>query len=163
MNARGRSRDASSRELPLVRQNSGNDCGPAALATIAAYHGRRFDYDDFSHGVALDRHGTDLLALSRIAERLGFQAQGIKASYDAIPSCTLPAIAHIRRRLGGGHFVVVQQWNSAHVVLADPAAGLRKLSRRAFSQRSTGYLLIIQPAPTPRPPTIGAGRAKRSD
>ena len=158
MSARGRSRDATLRELPLVRQNRGNDCGPAALATIAAYHGCRFDYDDFSRELILDRHGTDLHALSRIAERLGFQVQGIKASYDAIPRCTLPAIAHIRHRLGGGHFVVLQQWNSTHVVIADPAAGLRTLSRSAFSQRSTGYLLLIQPAPTRRSPRIGARR-----
>jgi ATP-binding cassette subfamily B protein len=56
----------------------------------------------------------------------------------------LPAIAHLRRRLGGGHFVVVHRWTSAYVVIADPAVGLRKLSRRAFRRRSTGYLLIFQ-------------------
>ncbi len=35
--------------------------------------------------------------------------------------CTLPAIAHVRRRVGGGHFVVIHRWTSTHVVLADPA------------------------------------------
>jgi ABC-type bacteriocin/lantibiotic exporter with double-glycine peptidase domain len=154
VNARGRFRGASSRDFPLVRQSWGNDCGPAALATVAAYHGCPFDYDDFSSEHALDRQGTNLLALSQIAERLGFQAQGIRASYDAIPNCTLPAIAHMRGRVGGGYFVVVHRWTAAHVVLADPAVGLRKLSRRAFCRRSTGYLLIIQPPPMPRSPTI---------
>ena len=150
VNARGRIRDASSRQLPIVRQRSGNDCGPAALATVAFYHGRRIDYDNLCDVAAVDRQGTDLLALARIAERLGFRAQGIKASYDAIPTCTLPAVAHIRRRVGDGHFVVIHRWTSTHVLLADPAVGLRKLSRRAFCRRSTGYLLIIQPPRTPR-------------
>jgi ABC-type bacteriocin/lantibiotic exporter with double-glycine peptidase domain len=149
VNARGGSRRASSRTLPVVRQRSGNDCGPASLATVANYHGCRIDYDNLCEEAAVDRQGTDLLALSRIAERLGFRAQGIKASYDAIPKFTLPAIAHIRRRIGDGHFVVIHRWTSTHVVLADPAVGLRKLSRRAFCRRSTGYILIIQPAPTP--------------
>jgi ABC-type bacteriocin/lantibiotic exporter with double-glycine peptidase domain len=146
VNGRGRLRDVSSRELPLVRQSLGIDCGPAALATVAAYHGRPVDYDEFRTEVTLDRDGIDYLALSQIAERLGFRAQGAKASYDGIASCTLPAIAHLRRRFGGGHFVVVHRWTSTHVVLADPAVGLRKLSRRAFCRRSTGYLLIVQPA-----------------
>jgi ABC-type bacteriocin/lantibiotic exporter with double-glycine peptidase domain len=149
LGCRNEFRGASSRELVLVRQRWGNDCGPAALATVAAYHGSPLDYDDFSNRIALDRNGTNLLALSRIAERLGFRAEGVRASYDAIPKCTLPAIAHIRSGVGGRHFVVVYRWTSAHVVLADPAVGLRKLSRRTFCRRSTGYLLIIRPPPTP--------------
>jgi ABC-type bacteriocin/lantibiotic exporter with double-glycine peptidase domain len=148
--ARGRFRRASSRKLPVVRQRAGNDCGPASLATIAVYHGCRIDYDNLCDVAAVDRNGTDLLALSRIAERLGFRAQGIKASYDTIPTCRLPAIAQIRHRVGDGHFVVIHRWTSTHVVLADPAVGLRKLSREAFCRRSTGYLLVIQPPPTPR-------------
>ena len=149
MNARRRSRGTSSRELPLVRQSRGNDCGPAALATVAARHGRSFDYGKLCDDhVPVDRRGTDLLALSRLAERLGFETRGIRASYDEISMCTLPAIAHVRRRVGGGHFVVVDRWTPAQVLLADPGRGQRTLSRRAFSRRWTGYLLIIQPTPT---------------
>jgi ATP-binding cassette, subfamily B, bacterial HlyB/CyaB len=142
-------RGASSGDLPLVRQSWGNDCGPAALATVAAYHGCPFAHDDFADEVALDRGGTDLLTLSRVAERLGFRAQGIKASYDDIPNCRLPAIAHVRHRLGGGHFVVLYRWTPTHVLIGDPAAGLQTISRKAFCRRSTGYLLIIEPAPAP--------------
>lgn len=137
---------ASSPDLPLVRQSRGNDCGPAALATIAAYHGCPFAYDDLAYEIALDRWGTDLLTLSGVAKRIGFLAEGIKASYDDIPYCRLPAIAHIRR-VGIGHFVVIYGWTPTHVVLGDPAAGLQTISRRAFCRRSTGYFLIIQPAP----------------
>jgi ABC-type bacteriocin/lantibiotic exporter with double-glycine peptidase domain len=129
----------------LVRQRLHNDCGLAALATVAACHGRGFDPEGFSHEVTLDRHGTDLLTLSRLARDLGFEARGIRASYDAIPACTLPAIAHVRGRFGAGHFVVLHRWASTHVVLADPAVGLRKLSRRAFCRRSTGYFLVLEP------------------
>src|SRR4051812_14249314 len=102
-------RDASSPDLPLIRQSWGNDCGPAALATVAAYHGCPFAYDDLADELALDRGGTDLLTLSRVAKRMGFLAEGVKASYDDIPHCRLPAIAHIRR-IGGGHFVVIYRW-----------------------------------------------------
>jgi ATP-binding cassette subfamily B protein len=131
--------------VPVVRQTRGNDCGPAALAAIAAFHGCAFDYDDLTRELALDRGGTDLLAVSRVAERLGLRARGVKASYDSIPQCTLPAIAHLRSPWSGGHFVVVHRWAPAHVVVADPAVGLRILSRRSFCRRSTGYFLIVRP------------------
>jgi ABC-type bacteriocin/lantibiotic exporter with double-glycine peptidase domain len=129
----------------LVRQRRHNDCGLAALATVAGYHGRRFDREDLSGELRLDRDGTDLFTLSQIAKRAGFETRGVRASYDAIPRCTLPAIAHLRARFGAGHFVVLQRWASGHVVLADPAVGLRKISRRAFCRRSTGYLLVLEP------------------
>ena len=147
--ARGTSRGAASGRLPLVHQRCANDCGPAALATVAACHGYALDYDDFADAVALDRGGTSLLALSRTAERLGFRTHGIRASYDAIADCTLPAIAHLRGRFGGGHFVVVHRWTEAAIALADPATGLRTMSRAAFRRRSTGYFLIIQPPSVP--------------
>jgi ATP-binding cassette subfamily B protein len=139
-------RGALSQDLPLVRQSRGNDCGPAALATVAAYHGCPFAYDDLADEIALDRWGTDLLTLSGVAKRIGFLAEGVKASYDDIPHCRLPAIAHMLR-VGGGHFVVIYRWSPTHVVLGDPAVGLQTISRRAFCRRSTGYLLILQPAP----------------
>lgn len=131
-------------EFALVRQRRGNDCGPAALATVAAHHGRAFDYDGVCSQAALGGCGMDLLTLSRLAAGLGFRTEGLKGSYDAIAACRLPAIAHFHRPLGGGHFVVVHEWTTAGVILADPGRGLRKLSRRAFSRRWTGYLLLVQ-------------------
>jgi len=98
--------------------------------------------------VALDWDGTDLLALSRLAERLGFRTRGVKASYDAVATCQLPAIAHLRRRFGPGHFIVLHRWTPTHVVVADPGKGLLKVSRKAFCRSGTGYLLLIQPPTT---------------
>jgi ABC-type bacteriocin/lantibiotic exporter with double-glycine peptidase domain len=132
-------------QLSLVRQRGGNDCGAAALATIAAHHGRSFDYDDLCIELDVAGDGTDLRALMQQAERLGLRGQGCRGTYDAISSSPLPAIAHLRRWSGDGHFVVVHQWNIAHVVLADPGRGLRKLSRESFCRRWTGYLLLIEP------------------
>lgn len=134
-----------SRKLHLVRQRRGNDCGPAALATVAAYHGRRFASMDLANWIPLDPRGTNLLTLLRVAKRLDFRAHGVEASYEDIPHCNLPVIAHMRTWFGG-HFVVLYEWTPTHVVIGDPAAGLRTVSRKAFCRRSTGYLLIIREA-----------------
>jgi ABC-type bacteriocin/lantibiotic exporter with double-glycine peptidase domain len=142
-------RSALSPNLPLVRQREGNDCGPAALATVAAYHGCSFAYDHLTNQIALDRGGTDLLTLAMIARRIGLHAQGINASYDDLANCRLPAIAHVRHWFSGGHFVVIYRWTPTHLVLGDPAVGLRTISRTAFCRWSTGYLLIVQPTCPP--------------
>jgi ABC-type bacteriocin/lantibiotic exporter with double-glycine peptidase domain len=64
-----------------------------------------------------------------------------------IANCPLPAIAHM---LSGdaGHFVVLHRWSPDDVVIADPALGVRTLLRRAFSQRATGYILLIDRVPS---------------
>jgi ABC-type bacteriocin/lantibiotic exporter with double-glycine peptidase domain len=115
------------------------------VATVAAHYGRGFDVTRWSSALSLEGDGTDLLSLSQLAERLGFDARGVKAAYDAIPDCTLPAIAHWRRPFRGGHFVVVHRWTPKEVVVADPAIGIRRVSRHAFCRRSTGYFLLLQP------------------
>src|SRR3954452_24641758 len=127
--------------LTAVYQRGSNDCGPAALATVAAHHGRRLNDVDL-HDCRLERDGTDLLTLKRAAERLGFKAEGVRAAYDAIGQCDLPAIAHMRCVLSRGHFVVVHRWNPGYVTVADPAAGVRTFPRTKFLRRWSGYLLI---------------------
>jgi ABC-type bacteriocin/lantibiotic exporter with double-glycine peptidase domain len=132
--------------MPVIWQSRENDCGSTALATIAACHGVLVDVEALTADLALEQDGTDLLALSRAVGRLGFRARGIRASYDAIPTCTLPAIAHMRSG-GAGHFVVLQRWSHGHVVVVDPAVGVRRFSRKAFCRRATGYLLLVERVP----------------
>ena len=131
-------------EIQIVRQHRGNDCGPAVLATIAACYGVPVDLEVLTEELELEHDGIDLLALSRAAARLGFRTRGVRASYDAIAKCALPAIAHVSSG-GSRHFVVVQRWSPSHVVISDPAVGVRRLSRKAFCRRATGYLLLVAP------------------
>jgi ATP-binding cassette subfamily B protein len=102
------------------------------------------DIEALTVELALKQDGTDLLALLRAARRLGFHVRGVRASYDSIANCPLPAIAHMRSG-GIGHFVVLHRWSHRHVVIADPAVGVRILSRKMFCWHATGYLLLIVP------------------
>ena len=78
--------DRAPQEFPLVRQRCDNDCGLAALATIAVCHGYTYTYDDLADQITLDHRGTDLLTLLRLANRVGVIAEGIEASYDDLPN-----------------------------------------------------------------------------
>ena len=127
----------------VVRQRQCNDCGVAALATAAACHGISVDYANLVDAMNLDPDGTDLYTLALAASRIGLRPQGAKATYEGLRQCRLPAIAHFVSRSGSKHFVVLLTWAPDRVVIADPARGLRTLSRRTFCRRHSGYLLLL--------------------
>src|SRR2546427_3446810 len=126
------------RQYVCVRQTDQSDCGAAALATVALHYRRPIGLEQLRELAGTDRAGTNLLGLLRAAEKLGFSAKGVKGSYDALPQVPLPAIAHVRTEEGLGHFVVLYRVKKDGVVVADPAQGIGKQSRKAFCQRWTG-------------------------
>lgn len=138
------------RRYTCVRQMDGSDCGAAALATVARHYGMEFGLQTMRQLAGTDRVGTNLLGLVQAAERIGFAAKAVKGPCEALEQAPLPAIAHVKTEQGLGHFVVLYRADSKSVVIADPARGVQKLSREAFSQMWTGYLLLMTPDETRR-------------
>ncbi len=138
------------RRYACVRQSDQSDCGAAALATVALHHRRSIGLQPLRDLASIDRIGANLLGLLRAAETLGFSARGVKGTYDALLQAPLPAIAHVKTEDGLGHFMVLYRVKPEAVIVADPASGIRKLSRDAFCQCWTGYLLLIVPDPHAR-------------
>lgn len=133
------------RRYALVREDDQNG-GAATLATIARHYRRLISLQQLRDLTGTDRVGTNLLGMVRAAEKLGFVAKGVRATYDSLPTATLPAIAHLRTQEGVGHFVVVHRVTGKAVTVADPGRGIEKLSREVFCRRWTGYLLLVEPA-----------------
>jgi ATP-binding cassette subfamily B protein len=133
------------RRYACIRQTDQSDCGAAALATVALHYRRPLGIQQLRDLAGTDRIGTNLLGLLHAAEQLGFLAKGVKGPYDALSQVPLPAIAHVKTEEGLGHFVVFYRVKKNTVVIADPARGLQTLSREAFCQRWTGYLLLLVP------------------
>jgi ATP-binding cassette subfamily B protein len=70
-------------------------------------------------------------------------------------------IAHLRGWLRIGHFVVVYRWSPSAVLIGDPAAGVRTLTRRAFVRTWTGYILVVaQPSDSKSGTAACAGAAR---
>jgi ABC-type bacteriocin/lantibiotic exporter with double-glycine peptidase domain len=87
-----------------------------------------------------DRVGTNLLGMVRGAEKLGFSARAVKGGWDSLSEIPLPAVAHVKTPQGLGHFIVLHRVCNKSVIVADPARGVQKLSREAFTEQWTGYL-----------------------
>ena len=144
------------RRYPLVRQNDQSDCGAAALATLALYHRIPVPLEQLRDLAGTDRIGTNLFGLRQAAEKLGFATKAAKAEPQALHAVPLPAIAHVTNQDGLGHFVVLYRVASRFVVVADPASGVRRMSRAEFAQLWTGFLLLAVPERATLP---AAGRA----
>jgi ATP-binding cassette, subfamily C, bacteriocin exporter len=128
-----------------VRQLGLDDCGAAALATVALHLGVRTSLQSVRELTRLhgDSPGTSLLALVRAGEALGLSAQGVLAEQEALQSLACPLIAHTHEGIGD-HYVVVFRISRAHLWVGDPRNGdVRKMARSDFARVWTGHLLLI--------------------
>lgn len=131
------------RRYPALMQLSETDCGAACLSMILRYYGKHVSINRLRDLANVSREGSSLYSIAEAAETLGFQSRGVKVPYDRLEKAEFPAIAHWE----GFHFVVLYEVKPDGVLFADPAIGLRKLSREEFEKSWTGYLLLLTPTP----------------
>lgn len=131
----------------IVKQHSEEDCGAACIASVAKHYGRNFTLSHIREAVGTGQFGTTLLGLKRGAETLGFNARPVKTSPDIlnrIKEAPLPAIIHWQ----GNHWVVLYGKKGNKCVIADPAVGIRYLSKKEVADNWTDWLmLLLQPDP----------------
>jgi len=126
----------------FVKQHSEEDCGAACLAAIAKYYGQTFTISHIREAVGTGQFGTTLLGLKRGAEILGFKANPVKTSpeiLDKINEAPLPAIIHWQ----GNHWVILYGKKGKKFLIADPAVGMRYLSKEDIKADWTDWLLLL--------------------
>jgi len=126
---------------PSCFQLSETDCGAACLSMILRFYGKHVSINKLRDLANVSREGSSLYSIAEAAESLGFESRGLKTSYDRLTKLELPAVGHWQ----GFHFVVLYEVRPDRVTLADPAIGLRKISREEFEKDWTGYLLLLTP------------------
>jgi HlyB family type I secretion system ABC transporter len=131
------------RKIDHVRQIDEVDCGAACLAMICRHFGRSVSLPRIRQLCHTATDGTSLKAISRAATELGLAARPLKASLRNLPLMPLPAIVHWE----GNHWVVLYDVDKQSVRVADPARGLRKLPRREFEAKWTGYAALFDYTP----------------
>lgn len=141
--------------FPFYKQLSETDCGPTCLRMIARYYGRKYSSGDFNKIVGTTKEGMSLLDINDIAEKIGFNAQGIQLTFDQLIRADLPCILYWQQK----HFVVLisVKRNRGDTILkiADPEKGIISYSYGEFiqywwlsgvdSQTPTGIALMLEP------------------
>ncbi|MEQ8523736.1 peptidase domain-containing ABC transporter [Gracilimonas sp.] len=130
-----------------VKQHDITDCGAACLASVAAHYELKVPIARIRQYASTDKKGTNVLGMIEAAEKLGFEAKGVKGEMDSLTQIPLPAIAHVVVKDVLHHFLVIYQVTKKHVVVMDPMdGGKHKIERSDFEQKWTGVLILLLPS-----------------
>jgi ABC-type bacteriocin/lantibiotic exporter with double-glycine peptidase domain len=142
--------------VPFFRQ-TGQDCGPAALAGILAFHGRPVDLETITASIYLPKlRGTLPMDLERFARNAGLTTASPDGTADALRSSVrsnVPVICLLD--LGFGpyrqpHYVTVTGFDDENglFVMHDGATPDRTMSYDAFEKkwaRAGRWMIVIKP------------------
>ncbi|WP_221392117.1 peptidase domain-containing ABC transporter [Dyadobacter sp. NIV53] len=129
-----------------IRQHDITDCGAACLASVSAYYKLLMPIARIRQYASTDKKGTNVLGMIEAAQKLGFQAKGVRGEFESLSRIPMPAIAHVIINETLQHFVVIYEINQKHVVVMDPAFGkLERHSHEDFKKIWTGVLILLLP------------------
>ena len=128
--------------LPVIHQTEASECGLACLAMIADYHGHRIDLGTLRRRHPVSLKGVTLRSLIKVAKELHLSCRPLRFELDQLHKLQLPAIVHWDM----DHFVVLKKVSGSHLVLHDPACGVRRISISEVSKHLTGIAVELFPA-----------------
>jgi ATP-binding cassette subfamily B protein len=129
-----------------IKQHDITDCGAACLASISANYKLEIPIARIRQYASTDKKGTNVLGLIEAAQKLGFEAKGVRGDLDSLYKIPKPAIAHIIVKERLHHYVVIYKIDKTHITVMDPGTGkMTKKTITAFKKEWTGVLVILLP------------------
>lgn len=133
------------KRVPVLAQMSMTECGPACLAMILSYYGRKTSVSEVRERCGVGRDGLSAFGIVKAARSFGLRTRAISLKNEQdFRFVHLPAIIH----WDFNHFLIVEHWSSRHVEVVNPALGRTRLSREEFEQSFTGVVLLLEPGAT---------------
>lgn len=130
----------------FVKQHDITDCAAACMAMVCLHYKKETTITRLRDIMGTDIKGTNLIGLSKCAEKLGFVSQAVKVDKEGFLSdYTLPAIANVVTKEGLSHFVVIFKITKKYVIYGDPAKDLMRVEIDEFYKTFTGALLLLKP------------------
>lgn len=129
-----------------IKQHDITDCGAACLASISAHYNFQIPISRIRQYAGTDKKGTNVLGLIKAAEKLGFEAKGVRGDFESLFKIPKPAIAHVIVRERLHHYVVIYEVTKSYIKIMDPGSGkLEKRSHEEFKKEWTGVLVLLLP------------------
>lgn len=129
------------RRVRLVRQTEAAECGLAAFAMIANYHGLDIDLGSLRPRLRPSFRGSTLKWLMDVADTMGFATRALRVDLDGLASLHLPAILHWNMN----HFVALERISGGKALIHDPEGLSHRISMERLSQHFTGVALELRP------------------
>jgi ABC-type bacteriocin/lantibiotic exporter with double-glycine peptidase domain len=99
-----------------VKQRDMSDCGAACLASVARFYNLDVPVARIRQHAGTDKKGTNIAGMMEAAGRLGFEAKGVKGTFESLFKIPLPAIAHVVVNTQLHHYVVIYKINKQRSV-----------------------------------------------
>ena len=131
-----------SSRVPVILQTEATECGLAALAMVASYHGHKAGLAELRRRFEVSLKGATLANLIAFSQALGFATRPLRLDLEHLPELTLPCVLHWDMN----HFVVLTAVARDEVTLHDPARGVRRMKLDEFSKHFTGIALELSPS-----------------
>ena len=97
------------KRIKFIKQTDPKDCGPVCMAMISNHYGYSVSVTRLREYGGTDLQGTNIAGLMKIAEKLGFNARGVRAEDpSALNEIPTPSIAHVITKDGFAHFVIIE-------------------------------------------------------
>lgn len=138
------------KKYSCVMQHDASDCAAATIATVLEHYKVEISIMKLREILGTDLYGTTVKGIVEGLNKLDFDAKAIRTDVNSLDSkITLPAVANIITEEGMSHFVVIHKiTNKGNFIIADPAKGIRKLDKEAFSGYFTGVIIFMIPKST---------------
>lgn len=129
------------RRLPLLLQTEATECGLTCLAMILSYHGQHSSPYELRNKFQTSLKGMTLKEIIRIANQLKLGTRAVRLDMEDLGQLKLPCILH----WNFNHFVILKSIRKNHLVVHDPARGVRHISLIESSNFFTGVALELWP------------------
>ncbi|MDR3653460.1 MAG: peptidase domain-containing ABC transporter [Paludibacter sp.] len=139
--------------FPFVAQHDSMDCGPACLAMISEYYGKKHSLQFLRDNSYLTREGVSLIGLTEAATKIGFESMALNLTVnDLITEKVYPCVLF----WNSGHFVVLHNIRQNFITkkysfkIADPSVGFINIPEEKFKQswlnsENEGVVFAVEP------------------
>lgn len=115
----------------FFRQLNTMDCGPTCLKVIAYHYNINISIEKLREKTGFNKEGVTMFSLIETANDIGFEAEGVFASIEALKNQQLPCILHWEKN----HFVVLIQHKRKKWRILDPAKGIINYTESEFFKK----------------------------
>lgn len=136
-------------KYPFIKQQGIKDCGCACLQMIIEFYHGKIGMETIRDMTKTTKNGTTAFNLIEAAKQIGFEAKGVKATFDQMitEDITVPCIAHTIMDNSYQHYVVIYNIDKKRkkITIADPAHKIKKISFQNFEKIYNNVLIILTP------------------
>ena len=129
-----------------IKQRDITDCGATCLASIAAFHNLNLPVARIRQFASTDKKGTNVLGIIEAANKIGFDAKGVRGEFVSLFKIPKPSIAHIIVNEKLQHYVVIYKTTPKYIEVMNPADGaMQKYTHEEFKNVWMGILILLIP------------------